>query len=266
MEKLKTIHRARSKKNGIIFYSNKFPLIGTEVYLNDLGNIEIRVIFTDLDEAITLFQNQNEKKTAFKKNFIVIFDIAIIVLSIILAAFFGNFGLVTASICFCLCVSFDLFSFALNSYEKKSKNGKKRTNAKFHAAEHMAINAYEDLQRIPTLEEIKSYSRFSEKCGSVPKLCQICLFSFLSIVTAFLSSNHFFIYAIIICLYIIFLLIIKKYKWYGWVTFLQVFITSKPSDKELELAIEGLKQFEIMEEKIDNNDFSLLEIEFPSYQ
>ena len=43
-------------------------------------------------------------------------------------------------------------------------------------------------------------------------------------------------------------MIIANYK--GWLKFLQVFITTPPSDSEIELAIEGIKNFEKMEEKL----------------
>lgn len=37
--------------------------------------------------------------------------------------------------------------YRLNHTEKKTQ--------KFHAAEHMIFNAYDDLERLPTLEELK---------------------------------------------------------------------------------------------------------------
>ena len=43
---------------------------------------------------------------------------------------------------------------------------KDRRVFRFHSAEHMAINAYNKLKRVPTLEEIKKYSRFCNQCGT----------------------------------------------------------------------------------------------------
>jgi len=43
------------------------------------------------------------------------------------------------------------------------KNKKMR---KYHAAEHMALSAYEKYKRIPTIEEVKKEDRFSPICGS----------------------------------------------------------------------------------------------------
>lgn len=50
----------------------------------------------------------------------------------------------------------------------RMKITKEYSNAsKYIAASHMAINAYNDLHRIPTLEEAKKYSRFSSESGII---------------------------------------------------------------------------------------------------
>ena len=38
----------------------------------------------------------------------------------------------------------------------------------------------------------------------------------------------------------------------GWFKFLEVFVTAPPTDSELEVAIEGLKKFEEMEESLNS--------------
>ena len=117
--------------------------------------------------------------------------------------------------------------------------------AAFHSAEHMAINAYEKLQRVPTLEEIKNFSRFSRYCGSRFIFSRICSFLMLCFSIAFLSMKYNLLYLISIGIIIVFLIASTKY---GLLNFLQIFVTNKPSDKELTVAIEGLKRFEIMED------------------
>ena len=43
-----------------------------------------------------------------------------------------------------------------------------------------------------------------------------------------------------------------EYK--GWLRFLQILITTPPTNSEIEVAVEGIKFFEKMEEKISSNE------------
>lgn len=249
MEKQKKITRAQSKKNGIIFYSNTFPCVGLETFFNDSGNMQCRLVPTHPDELMDSLGIPTEKGPTFNWKSLIIFDIALIISSIIAFIFSQNFGLVLAAIWFSIFVSFDLYKFAKHSYEMKSKNGKERSLAKFHAAEHMAINAYQKLQRVPTLEEVKKISRFIAKCGSRKITSRIFATFMITIVMATLYSYNSLIYLIALVAITIFSVLAEHY---GWLIFLQVFVTSKPTAKELKLAIEVLKQFEFMEEAFNN--------------
>lgn len=249
MEKQKKILRAQSKKNGIIFCSNVFSFIGLETFFNSSGNIQCRLIPAYLDELMDSLGVYIEKEPTFNRKGLIIFNIALITLSIIAFIFSQNFGLVLAAIWFSIFVSFELYKFVKHSYEMKSKNGKERSLAKLHAAEHMAINAYHKLQRVPTLEEVKKFSRFTPKCGSRKTFSRIFATFMITIVIATLFSYNSLVYSIALVAITIFSVLAEHY---GWLIFLQVFVTSKPTDKELKLAIEGLKQFEIMEEAFNN--------------
>ena len=66
---------------------------------------------------------------------------------------------------------------------------------------------------------------------------------------AFLSMNYTFLYLISIGIVIVFFIASTKH---GLLNFLQIFVTNKPSVKELMVAIEGLKRFEIMEDYFQN--------------
>ena len=50
MDSKKTILEARSKRNGIVFYSNKNPFICYEVYINEKGEIQKEQIPRGLSE------------------------------------------------------------------------------------------------------------------------------------------------------------------------------------------------------------------------
>lgn len=265
MQNNKIIIKARSKKNGIVFYSNTLPFVGSETFYDDSGKMQSRLIFTRVDELVDYMGTLNEKENTFNKKNLIIFDFALIIISIIAFVCTKNFGLIFASIYFSVFVSHDLFEFAKISYKMKLKKGRECSIAKFHAAEHMAINAYKKLQRIPTLEEAKKYSRFSKNCGSRKILSRIFMFSMITVAMATLISYNGLIYLIVVLLIPLFRVILEKY---GWLIFLQVFVTSKPTDKEIELAIEGLRQFEIMEKMIKNDEelssMTKLPLDFPS--
>lgn len=63
---------------------------------------------------------------------------------------------------------------------------KERNFFKYHAAEHMACNAYKALQRVPTINEIREYSRFNYSCGTNITTEIIIIFPLMS-----LAETHF---------------------------------------------------------------------------
>lgn len=243
MKEKKFIAKAKSNENGIIFYSHIYPFIGYETFRDDSGQIQSRIISTHLEQFITHVEPMNKKEETFDKWNVVIFDIILIGICILLR----NFWFVFAATHFSITVSFDLFEFIQISYQMKSKKGKYRSKAKFHAAEHMIANAYQKLQRVPTLDELKTFSRFYKKCGSRKVLIKISTYTLISLAIAFVANWNSLIYCLLIILIAIFMIIAERK---GWLSFLQVFITNIPSDSELEVAIEGIKNFEKMEEKI----------------
>lgn len=137
-------------------------------------------------------------------------------------------------------------------YEMKSKKGKERAHARYHAAEHMVINAYYKLQRVPTIEETKESSRFSKICGSREIICRIWTYSLASLEMAFIASKSAIVYFVIFIGTIYFSNLAKRK---GWLRFLQIFITTSPSDEEIEVAVEGIKYFEKMEEQLSKESY-----------
>lgn len=106
---------------------------------------------------------------------------------------------------------------------------------KYHSAEHMAINALNHLGRMPELEELKSYSRFSKDCGSNIVLCIVIFFTVMLICT--------FVFNISQSIIVLWLTVnaLAVFRHLGWLNFCQYVSTEKPTEKELALAIEGLK-------------------------
>ena len=99
----------------------------------------------------------------------------------------------------------------------------------------MSINAYEKLNRPPTLEEIRDSSRYSNDCGCT----QIAFFSLhflLLFFMTFITSIRIFIILSIVELTL--LVFLRKT---GRLNFLQKFNTETPTDQELEVAAIGIR-------------------------
>lgn len=135
--------------------------------------------------------------------------------------------------------------FEVNFIRKK----REKEFFKYHAAEHMACNAYKALQRVPTINEIREYSRFDCNCGTNITTEIIIIFPLMS-----LAEKIYFFYncspiALVIMTGVIPIsyLVLDRY---GYLNFLQYFTTEKPDEIELLVAIEGLKMWE-EKEKID---------------
>lgn len=125
-----------------------------------------------------------------------------------------------------------LSTFVLTTYieRKKPKNA-----FKFHSAEHMVLNAYRKLQRVPTIEEISQYSRFSNSCGTNATTQMVVTFMLMFVAT-FISNP---LYRMLGMLFanIIVLIFLQC----GLLNFMQILSTQKPTEQELLVAIEGMR-------------------------
>lgn len=123
---------------------------------------------------------------------------------------------------------------------------------KFHAAEHMCINAYEKLGRVPTIEEIKEQSRFHYGCGTNDTVKKL-LFCIVTIGVFVIENSPMnfpmkgLVVIQVILLYVLFIeqsninLLASKLK---VVNFLQLLTTAQPSERHLEIARSGLQDWE----------------------
>lgn len=251
MTEHKEIFKARSTKNGIIFYSNLIPFCGTETFIDENGSICSQPISNPPGKKPDYQIPLDDKLYALRKKREIFLDFIILFFSFFLASTFGITGLPGAVIFFCLTTSSLFYTFVEYCHEGRIPDKNGYSLNRFHGAEHMAINAYNKLQRIPTLEEIRGFSRFLKNCGSrhlfkklVPNLV-LCI-----LIAVFTFSSPTF-WALFIGLVIPINIVIRLCIDEGWFRFLQVFITEKPSDNELLLAIEALKNFESMEEELE---------------
>lgn len=246
MTDLKYNLHARSKRNGIVFYSKTLDKLGLEAYYDENGKIQTRNIHTsanDFDDFLEMLYC--EKKISNK--IIYVINVFIFLLGAILFILLKNYGFFGAAILF-VTFSEKIFNFINFSISVKSKNSEDYSLGKFHSAEHMVCKAYEKLKRIPTLDEAKKYSRFHKRCGS-----KITISNFFFIIALTCCFPFLFLSAKYLILLVIVALIFYANNNFNILRVLQILITNKATEKELLLAIEGIKAFEIMEELAAEN-------------
>ena len=246
MTKKEYVLEARSKKNGIVFYSNICPMYRSETYIDKTGIIHSRIISAKHDEAIfnseILTINGNP---FFNKRILLAFDAILITTCLSLK----NPWYICASIYFSIVASSDLFSFIKYAYLFKLSKSEYRSSAKYHAAEHMVLNAYIKFQRIPTFKEVKQSSIFSKYCGSRIIYHNLIYSILISCSIAFILQHGLIIYYTSF-IFITLLMAIAEKK--GLLKFLQIFVTTPPSNVEIKVVLEGIKAFEKMEEILNN--------------
>ncbi len=249
MEKIK-IKKARSRKDGIVFYSSSIPLIMVKSTINEKGEIRTRVIdeITEREEQIKEQRNSERKR---KNMLIKAYLTEMIILSIMIFLQVDT-RLYSGIVIFSIVGTHYLCPVLYNIYNIKYKC---KSLGRFHSAEHMVINAYTNLGRIPTWEELKKSSRFSNHCGSNKANELIITVTFLSFAGPFLIKMGVVKYLIIMMLIS---MIIAVLSYVGAINILQVFVTNKPTDIELRVALEGLKKYDDLERQIQ--DISDIEV------
>ena len=227
--KLKIDH-AHSMDNGIRFYSKRHKGYVAISTVDELGNIKT--------EWTTMKKYEKEKnkhdKIANMKKFS-IFILCVLpfatIFSILLEWAISKDTLLGIRFLFMGYAFMLLGMFVITTFIER----KKEKNAyKFHSAEHMVLNAYRKLKRVPSLEEIREYSRFSNSCGTNATTQMVMNFTLMFLCT-FISNM---LYSIIGMLSadIIVLILLKC----GFLNFLQKYTTIIPTDKELSVAIAGM--------------------------
>lgn len=116
---------------------------------------------------------------------------------------------------------------------------------RFHAAEHAAINAYYDLKRIPTMEEIKKYSIYSYRCG----ITRVAKYAWVPIgvgICRLVPGDWFFLTTGIFVL--ITMWAVKK-NFY----FVEALYTAEPTEFEYDAAIKAMTLAVLAKEEVEAN-------------
>lgn len=230
MSKKLKVSEATSFCDGIEFYSVRNKRCMARAQLNEKG--EISVIY------------ERKEKVKFEKKGLlegIVVSIITIAIAVIIAVVFAIISVAIARLLNLDELGFTLLEYALFTIVdffitqiKTHKTAKQRRALRFHAAEHMAINAMRKLQRVPSLDEIKSFSRFSRNCGSTVEPLYFFVYIWGALSCFFITD---FIY-LLLGYFVILLLYMT-----GGFNFIQYLTTLPATDTELEVAIAGLQEW-----------------------
>lgn len=250
MSKKKKIFQARSKENGITFYSQKVPSLCYDVTRDEDGEIKVNILPEVISEGMDYGCIIPKRHANIK------LELLIAITGIILTLITRYLPIALGVMYFVIWDFDEISAFATLVYNIKF--GKLKALGRYHSAEHMATKAYEKYQRQPSIEEIKKESRYDQACGSRFAIGRVLLRT-ISTVLIFLCEII-SLKAILILILVELLMIVNiRYNFLKW---LQILITNKPTDKELELASEGLKIFNEFEENvISSNNMFILKVE-----
>ena len=224
------ISSARSMDNGIQFYSKRHKGYVAISTVDELGNINTEWITI---RKYKKEKNRDNKIADIKRTLMyILYILPFVTIFTLLLEWAMSKDPMLAMRFFLIGYAFILLgSFILTTYieSKKEKNP-----YKFHSAEHMVLNAYRKLKRVPSIEEVHEYSRFSNSCGT-NGTTQI----FISFTLMFLCTFiHNPLYRVIgmFAVNVIVLVLLQC----GFLNFLQNFTTMPPTQKELAVAIAGM--------------------------
>lgn len=241
-----SIGQCSTFKNYIIFKLLEDKSIGVKAILNKDGTIQVERISTTVEscniESECFELNKNLSK--YYKIFRMLFYISNLLIGFLLTHFWNLKMFSSAIILIIFDIVFDgnftyyMFKVLVSCYVKEDY----KVTKGLHSAEHMVSKAYNDLQRVPTLEEIRRYSKFLPTCSSVAefKACfQFPVYLFLiglqTLETPAILMLISFLISLLTC-------IPEVYQFFGW------YRLRKPTDKELEVAIRGIEEYELLRE------------------
>ena len=245
--KLKIDH-AHSMDNGIRFYSKRHKGYVAISTIDELGNIKVE--WTTM-KKYQKAKSKNDKIAEVKEFFMFMLFIMPFLLpfSMLLtwAMDVKKDSLLSMRI---FLLGYALFLLGIFIVTNCVKRRKEKNSLKFHSAEHMVLNAYRKLKRVPSLEEIRQYSRFSNSCGTNATTQLVINFILMFICTFIHNPLHMAVGMLVTNVGVFILLQC------GFLNFLQNFSTIIPTDKELIVAISGMNVWLENERKEAKSRFS----------
>lgn len=197
----------------------------------------------------SLEEKDQEKESKFVFVFMLIASIALaLFLFKFLPYWFAGFVPTTSNVLFNVVEGITKFLFFILYLYLISKMKDIRVLFEYHGAEHKAVNCYEAKKEL-TLKNVKKFSVLHKRCGTsfliLVVLISILFYIFIPTWLGFYSK---FILRILLLPFIAgfayeFLKFSAKYDFFTFPgMFVQKMTTKEPDDKQIEVAIEGLKK------------------------
>lgn len=242
MEDRKYVHLTRAIQDGIIYFSSLKHGVAVKTTIDENNNITSSVLSATECEKILM-------EPVVIITYPGIFHIILVLLiGFFIGAIFNDFNIPFIFFQFIFFVMPYLWSLLEITLPTFKKGSKKYKISKFRSAQYIAVNAYEDLGHIPTLNEAKQYSRIFSRAPETILLNNLLtqLLIFYCFVLSYINKIDLAHYACALFCCIILALIDKKCKFSA--AFETLFLR-KPTDRELKVAIEGIAQLEVQEYK-----------------
>lgn len=246
MENQIDIGNATSFSSGIVFYSKNYK--GWSTAAKQLKNGKILVEHDENYDATTLVAidvlANKTLASSVLTNIATVFLFAtpcVLGAAVIYLLFSGLthalglilLGAACTGMLHVLCEAFS-FRFVKNSYKLRQ----------FHGAEHTVLNALRELQRVPTVEEVKQFSRLSSSCGiNVTVSSVFTIFAWSACVL--LASG---LPLVAVAAMVASPFVINYATNAGWLNFFQYLTTEAPTDDELKVAVVGIREWYKREE------------------
>lgn len=238
---------ARSNQNGIDFCSNVLEGSELKAYFNDNDKFvaEKRLagptfFLKDIPIGIPSEVRKRNKKIG----------LAIGIALMVLSAFTLEFSIILAAFYFGILGVKEVLNFISLVKLYRTSNEKGRTIARFLSAKQKVLNAYaKNGNSVPKTEDVKKASPFSKDCelqATIRSVVHVIIFTGILC----LSALNPILYLGVAVIYLILYAFETRFS---YLRFLQIFFLQEPTDKEIALAIEGLRELEIMENEFSEN-------------
>lgn len=269
---------AYASKDGITVSSTEFngtQKISASAYYNEEGEIETKLFNQSIELTHREYLRNNPELEGYINKVVKTTWIAFIAI-IFVISIFGNTMLTLHAIVFLV---FSLLTKAYDDIPNYIADiclaKKNRPFSRYHSAEHMTAKARQKFDRVPTLNEVQGETRFDVTCttaGSIyymlTSLINTLLLTFSSIfmiklfILNYSAAVSVFIYLLIIALVLLYIFIVSwllklvnkllakvlEHEWF--VKIFQYPLLEKPTEKELNLAIQAYKIQCLIDKKI----------------
>ena len=238
-----TINHARSRSDGIVFYSSQEPGLCVTSIVTEEGEYITSPSFMIFED---LFSFLSGEYATTRPKWATAIDILALVIAIVTSI---NDWIhlpirIVGALYFILTAEKYTYGFLITVLGMKF--GSDKTLARFHAAEHKVINAYKRYGGVPSMEELRQSSPYSKDCSSRSVIRSSVIDTMIALAMLLLVKNTFMYISVLVAMFILFVLDVKL----GVLLPLQRLVFNNPTDVELTVALNGIKEYDAMEKRI----------------